>query len=279
MEFQEKELQAGSSKGTYYRDSEKGFPVMLIHGFPVDGTLWDYQVKKLREHFRILIPDLPGSGHSPLISPTTMESLAETMNDILVQEQIEQCILIGHSMGGYIALAFAEKYFQKLKGLGLYHSTAFPDTEEKKLGRMRSVEMMKQYGAGSFLRQMMPNLFSEKYRKNNKEALQALIKSKEDADVNALSAYYEAMMKRPGRTDVLKQIKAPVLFVIGKEDTAAPAADVLQQVSLPAVSEVHLLNEVAHISMIETPDASALILKQFIDFCIGYPFVSDNVLK
>lgn len=279
MNVQMKKLPDGLFKNTVYRDTGNGFPVMLVHGFPVDGSLWDYQANKLKSFCRLLIPDLPGSGQSPFISGVTIESMANMLHDILLQEHIDRCILIGHSMGGYIALAFAEKYSQKLKGLGLYHSSAFPDTEEKKQGRTRSIAMMRQYGAGVFLRQMMPNLFGEKYRKNNKAALQTLIKGKEDADVNALSAYYEAMMKRPGRTNVLKQLTVPALFVIGKEDTSVPAADVLRQVALPAVSQVHLLSDAAHISMLEMPDIATCILEEFIHFCINYPFAEDNVVK
>lgn len=279
MNVQVKKIPDGPFKNTVYRDLGNGFPVMLVHGFPVDGSLWDYQADQLKSFCRLLIPDLPGSGQSPFIFGVTIESMADMLQDILLQEHIDRCILIGHSMGGYIALAFAEKYAQKLKGLGLYHSSAFPDTQEKKQGRIRSIAMMRQYGAGTFLRQMMPNLFGEKYRKNNKAALQTLIKSKEDADVNALSAYYEAMMKRPDRTNVLKELTVPALFVMGKEDTSAPPADVLQQVALPAVSQVHLLPDVAHISMLEMPDASTFILKEFIHFCINYPFAEDNAVK
>lgn len=267
MEMKLKKLQ-----NIVYRDIGNGFPIMLIHGFPFDGTLWDYQIQKLQHSFHLLIPDLPGSGQSPLLPVTSMEGMADVLHAILIQEKIDQCILIGHSMGGYTTLAFAEKYPDKLKGFGLYHATAFADPEEKKRGRLRSIEMMRQYGAGAFLHQTLPAYFAEKYRKNNKDALEALIKSRKDADVAALVAYYEAMMQRPDRTHVLIQSKVPVLFVLGKEDTAAPPADVLQQVSLPVVSEVHLLADVAHMSMLEMPDASSKILEQFIRFCIDFPF-------
>lgn len=272
MEMKLKKIPDGLFKGLFYRDSGDGFPVMLVHGFPFDGTLWDYQGQSLQKSFRLLIPDLPGSGQSPVLPSISMEGMADALNAILVRERIDRFILIGHSMGGYTTLAFAEKYAEKLKGFGLYHATAFEDSEEKKQGRKRSVSMMQQYGGGPFLHQILPAFFGDKYRRNNKEALQALIKSKENAAAEALVAYYEAMMQRPDRTHVLIQSKVPVLFVLGKEDTAAPPADVLQQVSLPVVSEVHLLADVAHMSMLEMPDASSKILEQFIRFCIDFPF-------
>jgi pimeloyl-ACP methyl ester carboxylesterase len=267
-----KKLSSGPFRECVYRDTGNGFPVMLVHGFPIDGSLWRYQAEKLASYFRLLIPDLPGSGQSPLTGSLRIEDMAEFLQAILEQEDIEQCILIGHSMGGYAALAYAEKYPEKLKGLGLIHSTAFADTEEKKQGRLRSVDLMQHYGAGVFLRQMMPGLFAEKFRKNNREELLELIKSKENASVEALTIYYRAMMERPDRTEVLKQTRAPVLFVIGKEDTAASAKDVLQQVSLPAVSEVHLFENVAHMGMLEIPDMTTHVIKQFVSFSVDFPF-------
>lgn len=265
--FSVKRIAKGTFKKAVYRQVGKGIPVMLVHGFPMDGNLWHYQAEELKKHFQLIIPDLPGSGNSPLVTPLSIEDMADFLNDILIQEGLKSCILIGHSMGGYIALAFAEKYPEKLQGLGLFHSTSFADTEEKKQGRLRSIELMKQYGPAVFLRQMMPNMVAEKFRKNNKTQLQALIKERAGSDVSTLEAYYQAMIQRPDRTKVLKQTKVPVLFVIGKEDSAAPVKDVLQQVALPSISEVHLFDEIAHLGMLEAPKISLAILSNFIRFC------------
>lgn len=267
-----KKLSSGAFRNAVYRDMGTGFPLMLVHGFPVDGSLWDYQAEWLKTRFRLLIPDLPGSGGSPLTPDLSMESLAEFLHDILQQEGIAQCVLIGHSMGGYATLAFAAEYREMLKGFGLFHSSAFPDTEEKKQGRTRSIELMRHYGAPVFLRQMLPTLFGTGYRRQEKEALQALIRRREDADTESCAAYYRAMRERPDRTAVLREAKTPVLFIIGKEDAAAPASDVLQQVSLPVISEVHLFGDAGHMGMLELPEASARAIEAFADFCIAYPF-------
>lgn len=108
-------------------------PIILIHGFAEDSTIWGNQVAYLKNSHQLLVPDLPGSGQSALLTgPTSMEELAETIKAILDAENITACIMIGHSMGGYIALAFAEKYPDSINALGLFHSTAYPDTAEKK---------------------------------------------------------------------------------------------------------------------------------------------------
>lgn len=262
-----KRLSHGRFQGAVYRDQGAGIPVMLIHGFPVDGNLWHYQAERLKKDFRLLIPDLPGSGQSPLTAPLAIEDMAEFLHDILIEQQLAQCICIGHSMGGYIALAFAQLYPDQLLGLGLFHSSAFADSKEKKEGRLRSIELMQQYGAGSFLRQMMPTLFSSHYRRNHTTEMTELIHHQAGANVEALTAYYRAMMERPDRMHILKQTKVPVLFVIGKEDTAAPLKDVLQQVSVPLAGDVQILTDVAHLGMIEKPELSERVLRNFIHLC------------
>lgn len=271
-----KKLASGIFRDAVYRDTGSGFPVMLVHGFPLDGSLWDYQAGRLKDKFRLLIPDLPGSGGSPLTPELTIEGLAEFLHDILKQEGIERCVLIGHSMGGYATLAFAAKYSGMLKGFGLFHSSAFADTKEKKQGRTRSMGLMRNYGAAVFLRQMLPTLFSAHSRRQEQASVQDLIRKEESADTESCVAYYRAMRERPDRTAVLREAKTPVLFVIGKEDTAAPASDVLQQVSLPALSEVYLFADTGHMGMLEAPEASARAIEAFVDFCIDYPFHADK---
>ena len=101
-----------------YKTTGTGSPVVLIHGFAEDSTIWDNQVDFLKDKYRLIIPDLPGSGKSELITnnDTSLEDYAAIIKQILDKEKIETCIMIGHSMGGYITLAFAEKY-NKTKNL------------------------------------------------------------------------------------------------------------------------------------------------------------------
>lgn len=271
MQKELRRLKDGPFEGATYYCAGKGFPIVLVHGFPADHTLWDMQTKQLQEKYRLILPDLPGTGQSPLIDPISIEDMADFLKDILIQEGIKKCILIGHSMGGYVTLSFVEKYEDYLTGWGLFHSSAYADNEEKKKGRKRSIELMKKYGQEKFLHQMIPNLFSQYFQKNHRDEVQDLILKRVEAGVDALIPYYHAMWERPDRTLVLKESKTPVLFVIGKEDTSAPMDSVLQQVSLPAVSQVNIFEKAGHLGMLEVPDAAIHILDQFIDFCINNP--------
>ncbi|SKD01364.1 Pimeloyl-ACP methyl ester carboxylesterase [Chitinophaga ginsengisegetis] len=248
-------------------DEGKGATIVLIHGFSENATLWDNQTTRLKEHYRIIIPDLPGTALSPLTTPLTIESMAEYVYAILLAENISEAVIIGHSMGGYIALALAEKYPALLKGLGLFHSTAKADSEEKKEGRRKSIRMMEQYGAETFLRQTLPNMFSPATKSKHNKLIDAYVKLGMECQLPALVAYYEAMAVRPDRTGVLKTLRAPVLFMIGKDDNAVPLDNVLPQITLPPVSSIHIFENVGHMGMWEIAEESNVILEQFIAFC------------
>ncbi|HMZ45644.1 MAG TPA: alpha/beta hydrolase [Chitinophagaceae bacterium] len=244
-----------------------GKPLVLLHGFGEDSTIFNNQVNYLKNNFQVIVPDLPGSGNSSLLK---LRSVIE-INKIMLHEAaitdyanciaallnflaINECILLGHSMGGYITLAFAEKFPNYLKAFGLLHSTAFEDNEIKKENRMQSIAMIEEYGAFSFLKNVIPNYFGKKFSMQQAPQINKLIDKSAKFTNEALQQYYFAMMNRPDRTEVLKDASVPVLFIIGTEDVPAPMKDVLQQVHLPQKSYVHIFDEVGHMSMVEATD-------------------------
>jgi pimeloyl-ACP methyl ester carboxylesterase len=150
----------------HYRVLGAGSPVLLLHGFGEDSRIWEGTIADLSKQFLLIVPDLPGSGPSQLMQgEISMESMAEAVLEILKNEIPDlsaapvnrKPVLIGHSMGGYITLAFAEKYPQLLKAFGLFHSTAFADSEEKKQVRQKSIAFIRQHGAAKFIEQSTPN--------------------------------------------------------------------------------------------------------------------------
>jgi pimeloyl-ACP methyl ester carboxylesterase len=260
-----KELSNGNHKGAY-RDEGKGKVVVLIHGFGEDGTVWENQKAYLSTYFRVIVPDLPGSGKSPL-TDVSMENMAAFIHAILIQEKIAQVTMIGHSMGGYVTLAFADKHPEMLQGFGLFHSTARPDADEKKEGRRKSIRMIEQYGAEAFIKQTLPNMFSSSYRQAQPDRVDEYIRRGLETDSKSLIAYYEAMIQRPDRTAVLEDTKVPVLFIIGKDDTAVPPESVLPLVTIPPISSVHIFEKVAHMGLWEVYEDSNILLHQFVTFC------------
>ena len=137
-------------KQIYYTIAGQGRPLLFIHGFAEDNQVWKYQQEALQKNYRLIIPDLPGSGRSPLTQPFSMELAADCIRQILKEEKIERTILFGHSMGGYITLAFAEKYPDCLTAFGLLHSTAYADSAEKKAGRQRGIDFIRTHGSYEF---------------------------------------------------------------------------------------------------------------------------------
>jgi pimeloyl-ACP methyl ester carboxylesterase len=167
-------------------------------------------------------------------------------------------------MGGYITLAFAEKFADMLSGFGLIHSSASADSAEKKNSRKQGIQMIEEYGAYPFLKNTIPNLFSRSFKASNSVAVDELIDSSRHFSKEALIQYYTAMMNRNEKTDVLEKAGVPVLFVIGREDTAAPLDVVIHQVHLPKISHIHIFDNVAHTSMLEAPDDLNKVLQEFV---------------
>jgi pimeloyl-ACP methyl ester carboxylesterase len=252
----------------HYNTYGQGKAVILIHGFAEDNSIWREQVNYLQQHCLVITPDLPGSGNSNLLKGvnTTIEDYARVIDAMLLNENIESCIMVGHSMGGYVTLAFAELYPQKLVGFGFVNSTAFADSEEKKETRQKGIAFIKEHGVATFLKNTTANLFSAKTKIERPELVTQLIEKGSLSEKEALIQYYQAMIKRPERTDILKNSPVPVLFVAGTEDAAAPLDDVLQQVQLPKISAIHILKDVGHMSMIEKPAEVNEHLLRFIKF-------------
>lgn len=237
---------------------------MLVHGFGEDQQVWDQQVEALSKRFLLILPDLPGSGGSELNDDVSMENMAAALQAVLQAEKIEHLAMLGHSMGGYITLAFAEKYPDILRALGLVHSTAYADTEEKKATRRKGIAFMRSHGTHDFLKTSNPNLFSPETKERQPELVDKLTNLYRGMSVDALAAYYEAMMQRPDRTEVLKSFNRPVLFLAGKHDTAIPYDQVVQQSGLSLLSYLHTLHHSGHMGMWEEPAACSFVLEDFL---------------
>lgn len=241
-----------------YQVLGSGKPVMLLHGFAEDSEVWQSQIDFLQSHYQLFIPDLPGTGSSEFLKPVDtvegfshLEYYAELIYQLMLKEKITEFILLGHSMGGYITLAFAEKYPQYLKGFGLIHSTAFADNTNKKKTRDATIAFLAKHRTYELLKTSLPNLFSKKYKENHREKVQYFIEKYSTINSKVLQVYTKAMKTRPDRTSVLNNAQVPVLFIMGEEDTAAPLQDLLKQVKLPKISYIHIIEETGHMGMLE----------------------------
>ncbi|MEJ8843007.1 alpha/beta hydrolase [Lacibacter sp. H375] len=249
---------------SYFITGKGNQPIILIHGFGEDSRIWKHQISYLENDFRLLVPDLPGTGQSPIGNrELSMESMAETTKQMLDEEKIDQCIMVGHSMGGYVTLAFAELYPERLTAFGLIHSTAYADSDEKKAARQKSITFIKEHGAAEFMKTTIPNLFSQSFNSEHKEQVDELIEQGNQFTAEALIAYYTAMINRPNRSHILQKTTVPVLFFIGEEDKAVNPADALAQTALPTVCMAKLILGIAHMGMLEATTELNLTIGEF----------------
>jgi pimeloyl-ACP methyl ester carboxylesterase len=261
------------NKSIHYRVFGKGEPVVLVHGFGEDGNIWNELIKDLQNNFHLIVPDIPGSGKSEMLDgDISIEDYADVIKEILANELSEVSptggdlegavvVMIGHSMGGYITLAFAEKYPELLNGFGLFHSSAFADDEEKKQTRRKAIDFIKANGAYAFLRTSIPNLFAGK---QHLKEMEDLIEDGKKFSSEVLIQYSYAMINRPDRTEILKTFCKPVLFIIGEKDNAIPLQASLQQCHLPAIAHVHILQNAGHMGMVEETITGKKIIEAFL---------------
>lgn len=236
--------------------------VVLLHGFGEDSTIWSGYVPFLQKDFFIITPEYARLSHLK-----TIEQYADFVNELVVESGFEKCILIGHSMGGYIALAFVEKYPEKVLGLSLFHSTSFADSDEKKVARTKNVEFLKAHGTEAFIKATTPNLYAENFAKKYPEVIQKHILASSSLPVEALIAGMEAMRERPDRKHVLKSLRCPVMFIIGEKDKSVAPADAKAQIMIPKFFSTLILDEVAHMGMIEEPEDCLKFVGKFLLKC------------
>jgi pimeloyl-ACP methyl ester carboxylesterase len=249
----------------FYRTTGTGSPVMLVHGFAEDGHIWDELVPTLEKRYRLIIPDHIGSGRSTgNLEGLSMESLADNLQLIVEKEKLQDFAMIGHSMGGYVTLAYAEKYPERLGRFGLFHSTAFEDSAEKKAGREKNIAFISKYGSAKFQEQAIPNLFSEESRTRTPEKVSAMIGRYSNFSPSALVAYTKAMKDRPERIHVLKNFKKAVLFIMGEKDTAVPIEQGLKQCGVPELSYIYIAAQSGHLGMLEEPEFCLKALQDFL---------------
>lgn len=264
--MQEKNLSEKNST-LYYRIFGEGENVVLVHGFGEDSAIWDTMIPELEKSYRLIVPDIVGSGRSKGdVKGISMESIAGDVNRILEKENIQSCYMIGHSMGGYVTLAFAELYPGKLKGLGLFHSTVYADSEEKKSGRKKNIEFIQKHGSAKFIEQAIPNLFAETTRKERPALVSEMIKRYSNFSPSSLVAYTEAMMNRPDRSEVLKKFPNPVLLIIGEFDTAIPIEQSLKMCRIADFAYIYIAAHSGHLGMLEEQE---FCLKSIQDFLSG----------
>jgi len=247
-----------------YRDVGQGPVIVLLHGYLETLKVWNGIVDELRDDFRIIAPDLPGQGCSAVSSDVqTMDSMAYQIKLVLNNLGIEKCFMVGHSMGGYVALAFLENYPKMLTGLTLFHSSPYADTNEKRMNRDREIVLLKNGKKAQIYNTHMPKIFANDNVEKHQKKIAKLKERAQKTPAENIIAVIEGMKERPERVEVLKKTKLPVQYIIGAKDNFIPM-EILEKLNWPLTSEVVVLENSGHIGMYEEKKKAAKVILEFI---------------
>jgi len=239
-----------------YTRRGKGTTLVLLHGYPLDHHLWDDVAPLLEDTFDLILPDLRGFGQSTTIaSPFTMDDYASDIAGLLDHLGIQKAAIVGHSMGGYVALAFARLYPERVSGLGLVSSQVLADPPDRKEGRYKSAAEVSEKGIGAVVETMTPKFTSD-------EDLQTLAReTMERQRPAAFIGALKAMAERMDSTSLLSSFKFPMVIIHGEDDALIPI-DRAREVK-NAIPQAHLveLNGAGHMPMMESKEETSKALK------------------
>ncbi len=262
-----------------YQIVGKGYPLVLLHGFTETQALWNPCVQKLQKYnLKIITLDLPGHGDSNFPSSlNNFDNLASWLREVLTALGIDSFYLAGHSMGGYLAFAFAAKYPEHLSGFALVHSTPFADSDEKKIQRDRNVESIEKYGNQPFITALQNNLyaegFSDQYPSLVKESFQRGINTAPETLLRCL----KMMRDRNDYQSWIKTASLPITAILGKGDLIIPWQQVSPAVQEATKAQVITLSDIGHMGMIENPAEITQSLLAGLSFSLPDIFKTENI--
>lgn len=231
--------------------------LLLLHGFPLDRTLWKGQVQALSGVANVLAPDLRGFGNDqrPVPDVLTMELLAADIKELLDERGIERAVFCGLSMGGYVALAFLHLWPERVAGLVLANTRGNRDDAQGRAARLRMAEDVHSKGMAVIARGMVPNLLSDKFRRERPDEavrIEAMIARQRPHTAVAAA---RGMRIRPGRLDVLAEVDFPVLVITGDQDALMGLDSSMALSTAAPQSTLHIIPGAGHLSNVEQPEA------------------------
>ena len=244
-----------------YSDTGKGTAIVLLHGFLENKDMWDFYIPEFAKKNRVITIDLLGHGETECLSYVqTMEDNADAVHAVLSELRIRKAIFVGHSMGGYVALAFAELYPDTIKGLVLLNSTASADSEERKTNRDRAIKVVK-HSFMNFISLSIANLFSESNRERLASAIENVKKEALKTPLQGIVASLEGMKIRQDREVLLHLTPYPKLMILGEKDPVLNYEETKQQIENTAVKLVTFPD--GHMTHIGNQDQLLIVLLAF----------------
>lgn len=247
----------------FYEEAGKGRAVVFLHGFLESSSIWFNQAKALAKKYRVIFIDLPGHGNSDCFGYIhSMEEMAQSVKAVLHHLQIRRSVMVGHSMGGYAALAFAELYPDDLRGLVLFHSSALADSEQKSKDRLRAIKVVKK-NKEKYINEALTKLFHPHFSEKEK-GKKFLYRMAEKNSVQGIVAALEGMRGRKNREVLIKFGSFETFFVAGRGDLLIPVESIKAQVKDSGRANYYELENSGHAGMIEEPESALKLIEKAI---------------
>lgn len=257
------------NKRVVFTRSGSGFPVVFLHGFCEDRIMWENYEAAIAKAYEFIAIDLPGFGGTDVFEDVSIADMADIVFELLTKLDIEKIILLGHSMGGYVTLAFIQKYQSFIKGIGLIHSHPFADTPAKKEIRQKSIDHLEEFGSEIYIKGLMPRLFPDSFLRSNPKVINQIVNRALGFKVMGIITALNAMKNRPDRSSTLEALTVPVLFIIGRKDELESQESLIKQTHLPEIASIHLLDNIGHMGPFEAPEKIKSLITNFIVFCLS----------
>ncbi len=247
-----------------YHDQGKGLPIVFLHAFPLNRTMWAQQETALSSQFRIITIDLRGHGESDApLWRYTLDQAADDVRALLDHLAIQQALFVGLSMGGYILFAFYRKYANRVKGLVLADTRAQADTPEGKEGRFQIAQIAYKQGPSAIADLMLPKLLSPATIQSRPELVQRVRTMIEGNQISGIAGDLMAMADRQDSVPLLQRVACPTQIIVGDLDQATPPADAKLMAEQIPHARLAIIPQAAHLANLEQPDAFTKIVAAF----------------
>lgn len=248
-----------------YEKEGQGPPVVLIHGFPLNRTMWRPQIEALRDRFTVVAPDLRGFGEAAgPVNDLTMDAYAGDVLDLLDSLGMDRVALAGFSMGGYVAFRVIAKAAGRIRSLIIAGSRAGPDSEEARQGRHKAIERIRTEGPDGFLEEFSARLVGTTTKAARPAVLDAVRRIVGKPPASSLAAALAAMAARPDSRPLLATIAAPTLVIVGDEDTVMPPDAGKEIATGVQTGRLVTIPQAGHVSNLEAPEAFNKALREFL---------------
>ena len=248
-----------------FTDAGSGMAVVFLHGYPLNRNIWAPQIDALQTRFRVIAPDLRGFGESEVTSgPSTMDVLADDVHALLQQLGVRSAVVAGHSMGGYVALAFARRYPELLRGLVLVNTRAGADSPEGKANRQAGAERARREGAAAIAEDMLPKLLAPATFSSAPAFVESMRQMMTNTSPEAMANAQLGMAAREDARDVLESLFLPLMVVTGADDKLIPPSESTAMAEIVPGARLIMLPNAGHLVSLEAAEPFNAALLEFL---------------